>query len=91
MARRDRKEIYAAIISALDREVRRGDRSDVRLTWVQTQANVPFDRLKEYLAELEHRGLVRHEGQHWEPTREGLEFVQEFNRFQRMLERFGFE
>ena len=75
-----------AVLAALDEEAR--SRPEVRLTHVQARANVPFDRLKEYLEELRAKGLVERE--RWAPTAAGREFVSEFRRFQQLLDRFGF-
>lgn len=88
-AKRDRKEIYAAVLAALEAERKTPEGGkEVRLTKVASRANVPFDRLKIYLGELVAKGLVV-DGS-WVVTQAGREFVQEFYRFQRVLERFGF-
>ena len=48
--RRDRLKIYGDLLSALRTSETKGEK--VILTHVQVRINVPFDRLKNYIAEL---------------------------------------
>ena len=56
LARRDKMKIYGDLLSILQAE--RSDTERIVLIRVQTKLNVPFDRLKSYLADLEALNLI---------------------------------
>jgi predicted transcriptional regulator len=57
--RRDRLKIYGDSLSALMASEIKGEK--VFLTHVQVRINVPFDRLKNYIAELKNLGFIEDE------------------------------
>ncbi len=83
MARRERWSIVGSVLDALE-----AGGPSVRLSHVARHANIPHDRLMEYLESLAVRGLVTRE----RPPRltsEGLEFLAEYRAWSRALQRFG--
>lgn len=88
MPRRERWSIMGAILEAiLEQRTEKG--SDARVTHVATKANVPYDRMQTYLADMEKAGLV--EPAHPMPrlTDKGVEFVRHYRQWREVLERFG--
>ena len=87
---RSKLRIYADIIGTIDRE---GGKT--RTTKLLYGANLPHDRLKEYLDQLLQRGLVKEvkENDHssYELTPAGIRFIQEFRRMEKFAEGFGFK
>ncbi len=87
---RSKLRIYADIIGTIDRE---GGKT--RTTKLLYGANLPHDRLREYLGQLLQRGLVQEvrEMDHssYELTPAGLQFIQEFRRMEKFAEAFGFK
>ncbi len=87
---RSKLRIYADIIGTIDKE---GGKT--RTTKLLYGANLPHDRLKEYLDQLLQRGLVqeRKENDHssYELTSAGVQFIQEFRRMEKFAEGFGFK
>ena len=85
LGRRDRMKIYGDILSAIWNE-RESDQ--IVLTRIQQKTNVPFDRLKAYLAELKVLGLVQDE-----PalglSKKGQEFIAEYEKVLDFMERMG--
>ena len=83
--RRDKLKIYGDILSILYSEARGGK---IVLTRVQHKTNVPFDRLKSYLAELEGLGLIQQE-----PnlclTEKGKQYLMEYVKVLDFMERMG--
>jgi len=58
LPRRDKLKIYGDLLSILYSESKE---DKVVLTHVQLKTNVPFDRLKTYIAELKELGLIMEE------------------------------
>ena len=58
LPRRDKLKIYGDLLSILYSESKE---DKVVLTHVQLKINVPFDRLKTYIAELKELGLIMEE------------------------------
>jgi predicted transcriptional regulator len=85
--RRDRLRIYADILRAVRRSHLAGDPPP--LTRVQLEVNVPFVRCKEYVEDLQRRGLLA-AGSPLALTPQGEAFLREFARVQEFLRRFGF-
>jgi predicted transcriptional regulator len=56
LPRRDKLKIYGDLLSILYSESKE---EKVVLTHVQLKSNVPFDRLKTYIAELKELGLIQ--------------------------------
>ena len=87
---RSKLRIYADIIGTIDKE---GGKT--RTTKLLYGANLPHDRLKEYLDQLLQRGLVQEvkENDHssYELTPSGVQFIHEFRRMEKFAEGFGFK
>ncbi len=85
LARRDKLKIYGDVLSYISSESGRGK---VVLTQLQIKTNVPFDRLKVYLAELEELGLIKDESPP-SLTAKGLEFLREYEKVADFMYRMG--
>ena len=62
-----------------------------RPTKIMYKANLSYERLRIYLAELERRGLIDRSGDGYILTREGSKFLVELERIINLLRAFGFE
>jgi predicted transcriptional regulator len=85
LPRRDKLKIYGDILSYIDSESGRGK---VVLTQLQIRTNVPFDRLKVYLAELEELGLIKSDSPP-SLTAKGREFLREYEKVADFMYRMG--
>lgn len=85
ISRRDKLKIYGDLLSVLDKESKT---EKIVLTHIQTQINVPFDRLKNYLAELEDLGLIQNEPSH-KLTRKGRDYLKEYEKVLFFMKRMG--
>lgn len=83
--RRERYTILADILTAIE-HASRG--SPARVTTLVQRANLPHDRLVDYLRELQAAGLVAPDA---ELTQRGREFVRKYREWREVLERFGLE
>ncbi len=83
---RERTRIYYDILRSILREERSSD--VVRITRVQNRVNVPSDRFRRHLREMEKLGLVDY-GNTLSITIKGREFVSEYMRFSEVMTRFG--
>ena len=66
--RRAKAELYFQILESIKESARPSEANPnglgrARLTHVQGKANVPYDRFKKYIEELEERGLVELKGE----------------------------
>lgn len=86
---RSKLRIYADILGTIDR-----DGGKTRITRMVYGANLPNDRLKEYLGELTKRGLVTEVAQedHTEYvlTQSEVDFLREMKRVENFTSTFGF-
>ncbi len=87
MSRRSRQQIFAEILDAIIEEARSQD--EVKITRVQSKVYVPFDRFKEYLADMRKRGFI--EETSLKITDRGLKFLEEYKLVKTFLARFGLE
>ena len=87
MARRARPQIFAEILKAITEEAQAG--GEVKITRIQSRVYVPFDRFKEYLAEMRKRGLI--EESSMKITEKGLNYLEHYRSVKEFLERFGLE
>jgi predicted transcriptional regulator len=78
-------KIYGDVLSAIKAETRKGE---VVLTRIQLKTNVPFDRLKAYLSDLEELGLVQ-DGSLLRLTEKGQQYVVEYERVLDFMKRMG--
>lgn len=85
--RRERYTILADILAAIEHASRS---APPRVTMLVQRANLPHDRLKDYLHELEAAGLVQ-AAPAPALTPEGREFMRKYREWQEVLERFGLD
>lgn len=86
MARRDRARIYYDILSAAKSEL--AEKDIARITPVQIRVNIPFDRFKKHLADLERMELVKvSEG--IELTEKGLQYLEGYAKTIQFLIQMG--
>lgn len=83
--RRDRMKIYGDILSILYYESKK---EKVVLTHVQLKTNVPYDRLKKYIDELEELGLIQDEPS-LQLTEKGKQYLREYQAVLDFMERMG--
>ncbi len=87
---RSKLKIYADILRTIDR-----DGGKTRITRLVYGANLPNDRLKEYLNDLMTRGLVKEIPQEdyseYSLTQAGIQFLQEMKRVENFTATFGFK
>ena len=83
--RRDKLKIYGDLLSMLNAE-RGGEK--IILTRIQVKANVPFDRLKKYLSDLNDLGLIEKEDT---PilTEKGKQYLREYEEVLDFMKRMG--
>jgi predicted transcriptional regulator len=86
IARRDKLKIYGDLLSVLNEY-----RSEkVVLTQVQIRINVPFDRLKVYMTELEKLGLIQTAPTPTvKLTGKGKEYLKEYRNVLEFMKRMG--
>lgn len=86
MARREHALILGDVLDSLDRLARQGGRSS--LAGLASRANLPHDRLKEYLEELRNHGMV---GPEPVPklTPKGAQFLECYQAWIRIQELYG--
>ena len=83
--RRDKLKIYGDLLLVLYTESRK---EKVVLTQVQLKTNVPFDRLKIYIAELKELGLI-HEDPSLKLTDKGKQYLNEYKAVLDFMKRMG--
>ena len=84
LPRRDKLKIYGDLLSILNEMS--GEK--VVLTRVQLRINVPFDRLKKYVAELKELGLIRDESS-LRLTAKGKQYLKEYEAVLDFMTRMG--
>lgn len=85
LPRRDKLKIYGDLLTILYGEARA---EKVVLTRVQLKTNVPFDRLKVYLTELEELGLIVDEPP-LRLTEKGKQYIKEYQTVLDFMKRMG--
>ena len=78
-------KIYGDVLSVIKTETRKGQ---IILTHIQLRTNVPFDRLKTYLSELEELGLIQ-DGTSLKLTEKGQQYVIEYEKVLDFMKRMG--
>ncbi len=86
IARRDKVKIYGDLLVILNAEGTSADK--IVLTHVQTKLNVPFDRLKGYIADLEDLGLIEDQAS-YKLTEKGRQYLNEYKKILEFMERMG--
>jgi predicted transcriptional regulator len=85
-ARRDKMKIYGDLLSTLKSEQNNVDK--IILTHIQTKMNVPFDRLKSYISDLENLKLIEDQVG-YNLTQKGKQYLDEYKRIIDFMERMG--
>jgi len=85
LPRRDKLKIYGDLLSILNSEARR---EKIVLTRIQLRINVPFDRLKIYVAELKELGLIQDEPS-LKLTEKGKQYLREYETVLDFMKRMG--
>jgi predicted transcriptional regulator len=83
--RRDRLKIYGDLLSMLNAE---HNNENIILTRIQVKINVPFDRLKNYLSELNDLGLIENEN-NLKLTEKGKQYLEEYENVLDFMKRMG--
>ena len=86
IARRDKMKIYGDLLSILQAE--RSDTEKIVLIRIQAKLNVPFDRLKNYLSDLENLELIEDQNS-YKITQKGKQYIKEYQRIVDFMERMG--
>jgi predicted transcriptional regulator len=85
-ARRNKMKIYGDLLSILKAEKNNTDK--IVLTRVQTRINVPFDRLKSYISDLEDLNLIEDQLS-YNLTQKGKQYLDEYRKILDFMERMG--
>jgi predicted transcriptional regulator len=85
LPRRDKLKIYGDLLFILYSESKK---EKVILTHVQLKTNVPFDRLKIYVAELKELGLIQDESS-LKLTEKGKQYLREYETVLDFMKRMG--
>ena len=83
--RRDRLKVYMDILLTIRAESRK---QKLVLTHVQQRSNVPFDRLRAYMLELQELGLI-HDGETPRLTEKGMQYIIEYEKVLDFMKRMG--
>jgi predicted transcriptional regulator len=86
LARRDKMKIYGDLLSILQAE--RSDAEKIVLIRVQAKLNVPFDRLKSYLSDIEALDLIDDQFS-YRLTKKGKQYLKEYRMIVDFMERMG--
>ncbi len=85
-AKRNKMKIYGDLLSILKAEKKITDR--VVLTRIQAKMNVPFDRLKNYISDLEDLKLIEDQLS-FDLTQKGKQYLDEYQKILDFMERMG--
>jgi predicted transcriptional regulator len=85
-ARRDKMKIYGDLLGTLRSE--QNNMGKIVLTHIQTKMNVPFDRLKNYISDLEDLDLIEDQVG-YNLTQKGKQYLDEYKRILDFMERMG--
>ncbi len=83
--RRDKLKLYGDLLAVLNEEA---NTERIVLTRVQVQINVPFDRLKNYISELNGLGLIQDETS-LRLTEKGKQYLREYEQVLDFMKRMG--
>jgi predicted transcriptional regulator len=86
IARRDKMKIYGDLLSILKAESKGAEK--IILTRIQAKLNVPFDRLKQYIADLEDLELIEDQTS-YKLTPKGKQYLDEYTTILDFMERMG--
>jgi len=85
ISRRDRLKIYGDLLGILSAESRN---QKVVISHIQLQLNVPLDRLRKYILELEKLGLIE-DKQSLMLSEKGKEYIREYKKVLEFIKRMG--
>ncbi len=85
-ARRNKMKIYGELLSILKAEKSNTDK--IVLIHVQAKMNVPFDRLKSYISDLEDLNLIEDQLS-YDLTQKGKQYLDEYKKILDFMERMG--
>jgi predicted transcriptional regulator len=85
IGRRDKLKIYGDLLTILYNE---REKEDIVMTKVQTQLQVPYDRLKRYIRELCELGLIDDEVS-LNVTEKGMEYLREYRKILAFMRKIG--
>jgi predicted transcriptional regulator len=85
-ARRNKMKIYGDLLFILKAE--KSNPNKIVLTHIQTKMNVPFDRLKSYLSDLEDLNLIEDQLS-YNLTQKGKQYLDEYKKILDFMERMG--
>jgi predicted transcriptional regulator len=85
ISRRDRLKIYGDVLTVLHDEA---SNERTVLTRIQLQTNVPFDRLKKYISELQNLGLIEGDAS-LKLTEKGKQYLREYEQVLEFIKRMG--
>ncbi len=85
ISRRDRLKIYGDLLAILSVESKN---EKIVISRIQQKMNVPLDRLRSYIMELQRLGLIVDE-QTLTLTEKGKEYIQEYRKVLKFINRMG--
>ena len=85
---RYRPKIFYDILCSIVKQEASGDIA--RITRVQNEVNLPSDRFRAHLEDMEELGLIKH-GEGLTSTERGRAFVSEYEKVAEVLRRFGLD
>ena len=85
-ARRNKMKIYGDLLSIIKAEKNNTDK--IVLTRIQAKMNVPFDRLKSYISDLEDLKLIEDQLS-YNLTQKGKQYLDEYQKILDFMERMG--
>jgi predicted transcriptional regulator len=85
LPRRDKLKIYGDLLAVLNDEAKS---EKIVLTRVQVRISVPFDRLKNYVSELNELGLIQDEAS-LKLTEKGKQYLKEYEKVLDFMNRMG--
>jgi predicted transcriptional regulator len=85
LRRRERSKIFYDILSSITKQEEMGS---AKITRVQNDVNLPSDRLRIHLKEMDYLGLVKY-GNTLASTEKGRAFYSEYGKVAEILRQFG--
>lgn len=79
-------KIYGDLLLIIKAE--KSDMGKIVLTRVQTKLNVPFDRLKSYISDIEDLNLIENQIS-YDLTEKGKQYLDEYKKILDFMERMG--
>jgi predicted transcriptional regulator len=83
--RRDKMKIYGDLLSILSAEPKS---EKMILTHIQVKMNVPFDRFKQYLSDLEELGFIENQAS-LKLTNKGKRYLEDYRKILDLMDHMG--